>query len=336
MTYQNHLFTIIKNTLEEETSLVSEIENILSVSTNSAYRRIRSDTDLTFNEAIKLAKHFGISLDEVVESLNQETINFQFQRFDQDHFQSYLRFILEEFQSRLSFEKHITTLTAKDIPSFYFFLYPELLTFKAFYYARITWEENVFTQTPFEYNKIARILETFVDGLLSMGPKIMEAYVLFPSVEIWNEYTIDGHLQHIKYAWETGYFADKENALLILNRTYQVIDHIRKQAEHGKKFLVGGNEKMGANYEIYYSEGMQLENTILTTWAELQKTFIIYNTGDYLITSNDVFCKRVEEYIENMKKRSGLISKVAEKSRSRLFKSMYKKLDDLKRQIELE
>jgi len=335
MTYQNHLFTNIKNNLQAEQSLVTEIESILSVSTNSAYRRIRGDTDLTFNESITLARHFGISLDEVIDSLNQESINFQFQQFDQANFGAYLNFIHEEFQSRLSFKKHITTLTAKDIPSFYFFLYPELLVFKAYYYARITWEENVFSALPFEYLKMARIIETLVGELKPMGKKIMESYVLFPSVEIWNEYTIDGHLQHIKYAWETGYFGNKEEALLILDRTQELVNHIRRQAENGKK-LLAGNDKMGANYQMYYSEGMQLENTILTNWADLQKTFIIYNTGDYLITSNDIFCKRVEAYIENMKKRSGLISKVAEKSRSRLFKSMSKKIEEVKRQIEQE
>ncbi len=332
---QARLFELIKNVYKSEEPLAKTIAKVLSISLNSAHRRIREETALTLEECQKLAQYFNVSLDKAVDVSSNKAIDFHFEQFDQANFNAYLEFIDREFERRKAFDMQHTTLTAKDIPSFYFFLYPELLVFKAYYYARVMWDIKAFADVPFDYHNIAKVLEMLIQDLKPKAKKITESYVLFPTIEIWNEYTIDGHLQHIKYAWETDYFANKENALLILERTEDLLRHIKKQAVSGRKFLVNGDEEVGAKYELYYSEGIQLENTILTTWDTIQSTFIIYNTGDYLITSNDGFCRRVQTYLENMKTRSGLISKFSEKERNRLFSKMQKKIDNLRKLIEL-
>jgi len=328
---QAHLFELIKNVYKLEEPLARRVSKVLSIGLNSAHRRMRGETALTLDECQKLSHYFNVSLDKAVEVTSQKSINFHFEQFDQANFNAYLDFIDREFERRKALDMQHTTLTAKDIPSFYFFLFPELLIFKAYYYARVMWNSNSFDDIPFDYHNIAQVLEVLVKDLRPKGKKITESYVLFPTIEVWNEFTIDGHLQHIKYAWETGYFANKENALLIIQRTEDLIQHIKKQATAGRKFLVNGNEEVGATYELYYSEGIQLENTILTTWENVQNTYIIYNTGDYLITSNDGFCKRVQTYLENMKTRSGLISKFSETGRNRLFSKMQRKIEDLRK-----
>ena len=61
---QNQLFNQIKDRLPENLSLVDEIADLLEISNDSAYRRIRGDKALEFEELGKLAKHFKISLDD--------------------------------------------------------------------------------------------------------------------------------------------------------------------------------------------------------------------------------------------------------------------------------
>lgn len=330
---QSRLFKLIENSYKSDIPLADEVAKALFISSNSAYRRIRNDTALTLDECQKLAEYFGVSLDEAVKVTSEKNINFHFEKFDQSNFNAYLDFIDKEFGRRLSSDMHHTTLTAKDIPSFYFFLFPELLIFKAYYYARVMWNLKGFVDIPFDYHNISTVLEMLIVDLKPKGKKITESYVLFPTIEVWNEYTIDGHLQHIKYAWETGYFANKENALLIIQRTQDLIAHIKQQAVCGRKFLVNDAENKGATYDLYYSEGIQLENTILTTWEHAQNTYIIYNTGDYLITSDEHFCNRVRTYFENMKSRSGLVSRYSEKERNRLFSKMQQKIEALRAEI---
>jgi hypothetical protein len=46
-------------------SLVNEIADVLDVSNDSAYRRLRGETALSLNEAFLLASHFQIALEEI-------------------------------------------------------------------------------------------------------------------------------------------------------------------------------------------------------------------------------------------------------------------------------
>ncbi len=332
---QIRLFDLIKNTLKPEVSLVDEVAQVLSMSTDSVYRRIRGETALTFDEAHALAQHFGISLDEIVEAIRLQTLNFHFQKFDRSDFMAYLSFIYNEFKSMSNFEERKMILTAKDIPSFYFFLFPELLVFKAYFYARILWASEEETEVlSFDYTTIYRMLRAMNQELQKMGQKILEAYVHLPSIEIWNNNTLDGHLHHIKYSWDSGFFKNKENALMVLGKTEELVAHLKKQAILGGKLMSTQESTNRNNFELYYSEGMQLENTILISWSDKQKTYMIYNTGDYLMTTNEPFCKRVESYIHNMIKRSSLISKIGEKERNRLFRNIQEKLQRLRQYIE--
>jgi len=340
---QKQLFDFIKNTLNPEVSLATELEEALKISLDSAYRRIRCETALTFDEACIISSYFGVSLDEVVSLLNQHskedksqlpTINFRFQKFTNDNFMPYLEFIYNEFKSSLDSVHRKMTLTCKDIPSFYFFLYPELMVFKAYFYGRIMWPNEDVDLASFDYKSFSRLLNSLDPNLQKIGSKIIGAYTDLPSSEIWGENTLDGHLSHILYAWKAGYFEDKENALLILNKTKQLVDHIQLQAKKGYKFLEGTEEKSKkGEFEMYYSEGLQLENTILTSWEDHIKTYMIYNTGDYLMTTNEHFSQRVETYITNMMKQTHFISKVGEQKRNLLFKKITDKIKVVENRI---
>jgi len=57
------LFSQIKQVLPPNHSLVDVIADLLGIRTDAAYRRIRGDKPIDFEEAIKLCKHFQISMD---------------------------------------------------------------------------------------------------------------------------------------------------------------------------------------------------------------------------------------------------------------------------------
>ena len=63
--FQMLLFEKITHQLDKRYSLVDHVTDLLQVSKDSAYRRIRGETAVSFDEALNLANHFGISLSEI-------------------------------------------------------------------------------------------------------------------------------------------------------------------------------------------------------------------------------------------------------------------------------
>ena len=60
---QQDFFQEIKQNMPAHLSMVDEVANLLNISTDSAYRRIRNEKTLSLEETKILAGHFKISLD---------------------------------------------------------------------------------------------------------------------------------------------------------------------------------------------------------------------------------------------------------------------------------
>src|SRR5204862_5030415 len=63
---QEFLFQRIKEILPPHASLVDTVAEILHLSSDSAYRRIRGETPLVLGEARDLCRHFKLSLDHML------------------------------------------------------------------------------------------------------------------------------------------------------------------------------------------------------------------------------------------------------------------------------
>jgi hypothetical protein len=73
---QDFLFQRIKEMLPASVSLTDVVSEVLHVSSDSAYRRIRNETPLVLQEAKQLCEHFSWSLDQVL-SLGSNSILFE-------------------------------------------------------------------------------------------------------------------------------------------------------------------------------------------------------------------------------------------------------------------
>ena len=72
---QLRFFKHIKSLLPPNISFVDEIAGLLNISNDSAYRRIRADKPISFDELQKLCVHYKVSLDQF---LNLQTDSFIF------------------------------------------------------------------------------------------------------------------------------------------------------------------------------------------------------------------------------------------------------------------
>lgn len=332
---QLKLFERVRNRLQPGESLGNRMKSLLHLSQDSIYRRIRGETALTLPELSVICKEFEISMDELLGSEAQgDSVAFRLYRLTSGGYHEYMKFILDEFKQNDNNEEQRILYSAKDIPIFYFFLFPELAVFKAYFFGKILWTNEHLKDKTFNFEDVINILDSPIELLQEIGSDLASSYLKMPGIEIWNHNTINGHLYQISYLWEAGLFGSKESALLILQRTEELVRHVQKQAEEGKKFSSQNQSLEGASSELYFSEGIHLENAILQVIGEQKRCYVLHNTGDYLFTSDHSFCQRTADYLENVLRKSSLISRVGEKDRHKLFHNYHEKIDRLRRVIE--
>lgn len=295
-------------------SLVDEVAEVLGISTDSAYRRIRGEKPLLFEELQKLAGHYRLSLDAI---LNLQTNSTVFhgsyitrQNFD---FSTYLKDMLRQIQHVNSFEKKDFFYEAKDVPPFYYFQFPELASFKYFFWMKTILQYPEYSKSFFEPEAVSpEIIET--------GKKIIETYCAVPSVEFWSVETVNITLRQIDFYKESGVFRKKEHVQLLYDQFLALIEHIEKQAETGIKFLAGKTpESSTTPFKLLYNEVMLGHNIILAITGESKIVFLIHGTLNYLITTDERFCNYTYESMQNLMRKSVLISGIGEKERTKFF-----------------
>jgi len=332
---QTRLIAIIKNKLPQGKSLGRELADILHLSQDSVYRRMRGETALTLNEIARISKHFEVSIDEVIGMQSfGEAVMFRYFRLQNNQYEDYLKFILDEFQSSQKKKDARLIYSAKDIPIFYFFLFPELAIFKGYFYSKVLWPSELLKNRKFQYEQTSNELGPTMETFQELGVALAKSYLKIPGVEIWNRNTLNGHLYQLQYMWEAGLFEDKESALMILDKTIELARHVQMQAERGMKMTNGASGKEEAPLECYFSEGILLENAIMRELKDQRRCYLIHNVGDYLVSSDLGFCNRTARHLENVLKKSSMVSRVGEKDRQRLIVGYTESINKLKRLIE--
>ena len=71
---QNQFLKYLREKHNQATSFIDEIAMVLDIGYDAAYRRVNLKTNLTLEEAVKLAKHYKISLNKLYEVGSQSTL----------------------------------------------------------------------------------------------------------------------------------------------------------------------------------------------------------------------------------------------------------------------
>ncbi len=134
---QKLLFQQIKSRVPANLSFAEEIADVLNISTDSAYRRIRGEKTVSFEELQKLCIKFQLSLDHMMQTNSNSTlfygtwvdaVNFDFDKYLKDWAAN-----LEKINSAGS---KMLYYDAKDIPLFHHYQFDQLSTFKFFFWMR--------------------------------------------------------------------------------------------------------------------------------------------------------------------------------------------------------
>jgi hypothetical protein len=320
----------LKDLIPSHQSLPDELSDLLHISSDSAYRRIRGDTALSIDEVSVICKHYNISLD-TFRSEYTGTVTFSYRPLSnkEDAFDAYFESILNDLKKIKEFPTKEIIYAAEDIPVFHYYQFPELTAFKIFY-----WTKSVLNIPSFEGKKFRP--EMVDPKYIKIAREIFDIYIGIPSTEIWNEETISGMLKSVEFYWESGLFADAQVALQTIEQISLMLQYLQKQAEHSSKFIPEEGKKNAEfenNFNLYNSEVMIGNNCILVQTGNSKTSYLSYHTFNSMVTTNAEYCEETEQWLRNLIRKSVLMSGVAEKQRYRFFKDAQEAVDRLRAKI---
>ncbi len=319
---QNHFILKFKEIIPPSVGLAEEIADILNVSIDSAYRRIRGETELTIEEAYKITKKYAISVDDVFSNQN-DTVTFSYTKLtdSEENFESYLNRLLSHLKAINKFENKKIYYVAEEIPIFYSFFSKKLTEFKLFYWQRSVLNIPAYQQKKFEYGIVP-------ERLVDIAHNGYKEYLTIPSSEIWTAETVLTGLKQIQFYFDSG-IVSMNDALELLTEYRAMIDMILNNAGNSRKNISDKNE----TFYLYNSEVVLGTNCIYAVMGETKFSYISFNTMNSLTTNNPQFCEETEHWVRNLEKKSTLISGVSEKQRYQFFSIMNKNIDECVQRI---
>lgn len=298
----------IRKRLPEKTALADELAELLNISRDSAYRRIRGETILSLDEVKKLYDRYGVSLDAII-TPDSNMVLFKHQEVDLHYsLEAWMKALIQNLELAKSSPSLELIFASKDIPIFYYFNFPDLCAFKLF-----VWSKSIIRDQKYENLQFGP--DVIPKEIMAYATKAYQLYSSIPSTEVWSDEAIVGPLKQLEYYYDSGFLASKEQAFLLYDQLVEFQYQIREQAANGRK-------NAGGSFTLYHNEVLILDNTIFAKINDERVVYINYNTLDLLITQQDPFCEKTEIYMNNLIKSSALISATAERERNRFFNMM--------------
>ena len=323
---QVSFFQHLKSQLPPHLSLVEEIADLLNISNDSAYRRLRAEKPITFDELQKICVHYHVSLDQFLH-LQSDSFIFsgKLSTSNDSFYADWINKLVQDLTFMNTFEqKHFYYLT-KDIPFIAFFQFPELMTFKAFFwmksilhYDRLKGKKYSLRNNDKEFDESYR--------------KITALYNQIPATEIWNTESVNATIRQIEFYRDSDVFESKEDVTIIYEKLEELIGHIEKQAEIGKKFTFGQPVKpTDASYQMFHNEVVIGDNTCLAELGKLRITYLNHSVMNFITTMDTRFNNYIYDSIINLIHKSSQISVIGEKDRSRFFNKLREEIQSRKK-----
>lgn len=335
---QQRVFGLLRRLTPPGGSLVDDVADILQLSNDSVYRRMRNETALTAGELELLSLHYDFSIDEFLES-SAKRVYFQFQpiREKEFNFNDYLHYIKNMMKVVYEGRDRRMLYMANDIPLFHLLCSPHIAAFKLFFWRKTILDFSNFRTKKFKLNEID-------EEINEVSRLIRSYYLAVPSKEIYSPETIDTTLKQVHYYFEAGLFETPETALVLLDSLTQLVEHLRMQCEAGHKFTPTRDGKNPAipvnngteeNYTVLFNEVLFTDATILVELDEQRWSYLTNNGLNVLSTKDERFYDDNLQSFNILARRSTLISGNSEKERSKVFNAYHQRIGHMRKNIEV-
>jgi len=328
---QQRIFDSIKRQLPKDEKIANVLMNTLFLSQDAVYRRLRGDVPLTIHETKTLCEAFNISFDEM-DSYKQGRVSFSYQPLDRIglNFESWLTGLRDGLIQIKKMENTQMIMSINDTPIFQLFNLPHLTRFKFFFWAKTYLKIPAYENELFKREKIDK-------RVLMIGIEAHNIYNSIPTTEIYSPETLRGTLRQIQYYFDARLFEDPAYALELIDNLFDLIHHLKAQAEIGRKFAFRNEPPSSGNpMEMYFNETFISDNTYLIRSDSGSGVYLTHNIMNYLFTTDPYYIRESEFILDKLVHNSNLISVVNVKERNRFFSELENNVRNFKRKVELE
>lgn len=285
----------VKDRLPKSQSIVTLMQETLKISMDAAYRRLRGQSTLTFEEANQLAIQFGVSMDSR-DVADERRVDFDAGKAIKTlaDYKAYNKRIIERMVSfsQSDLEAHMTYV-CNDAPIFYAFKYQNLGRMKAFYWAKAILNLEAFKDLDYIDYRIDPDKE-------AMNRQVWNAYASIPSVEIWSPTCYLGTLKQIYHMWESKLLKNLDDVEAILTDLDDLIDCVVQQATTGRKTLAKGID-LAARFNLHIVDIAVGNNVVLVEQSNSTACFLSFNTFNFMETSSSSFYGQSAQWAESLK-----------------------------------
>lgn len=327
---QQRFLDTIKLKLPKGEKLAQAMMDTLHLSQDAVYRRMRGEVPLSIFETKILCEKYEISFDDIgTYRKGQVTFSYNELTSIELNFESYLTGLRDGMRQIKNLDEPELYMSINDTPLFQLFNLPHLTRFKFFFWAKTYLKIPNYVNEKFKREKIDK-------RVLQIG---IEAHNLYNSItthEVYSYEALRGTLRQIQYYFDSDLFEEPEYALELIDNLLQLVQHIKAQAEIGRKFA-RGNEPVSAGNEfhMYFNETFIADNTYLIKWKEGKAVYISHNILNYLLTFDPFYTIETEYTLQNLFANSSPISVVNAKDRNKFFASIEKSIDQFRKHVEL-
>lgn len=309
---------------------VDYLSQFLSLSPDGVYRRLRGETLLTPDEVFALAKEFNISIDNIINTDEQNLI-FSFNAFNQPvtDFSIYIDQLLFTADQILPLPEVELYYAAQELSILFLPSFPRVFAFRMYVYGLTYWKIEHLQDTQFDFSLVPA-------SVFEKGQEIVKKYNSINSHELWDLSLIDNTLNQIEYLATIDRFKNIEQVRILCQDFIEIMEHLKKMAKHGRKFLRGEEPtEESAVFDLYYNEFASTNDSLLFSSPLKKLLFTSFGSPDFLSTDNQRFCKHLEEWFKTIIARSTSISTHSERKRDWFFRQLEKKIHTTRKKIEI-
>jgi hypothetical protein len=289
---------------------------------DSAYRRIRGEKLLDFEEIRLLCQEFNISLDEFL-CLESDSILFKSTTSPskEDTIAHWMEEMIKQLHYINSYPKRHLYFLIKDLPPFHHFFHPTLARFKFFF-----WTKSILPPGEQELEKFC-LQTTQLHRYEKFSRRILHAYLKVPSTEIWNKDMLNTTLRQIETYHEMGLIQDKHTTKEIYHSLLEVVAHLEKMASDGRKSQMGQDLFIEyGDYKLYQNDIVLGDNTLIAEIGDSKITYLNHSVLHFVGSTDKGFNEEVFGNMKNLIKRSNLVSGSGEKERTQVFNTLRRKV----------
>jgi hypothetical protein len=325
---QERFIKDLKSKFQNSTSFVDEVAEILDIGYDAAYRRINLKTNLSLEESVLLARHFKVSLNNLFEVGNPNSIITELppQPKDEKALEMYFKVSLQNVLPLTKLKSAEIIWSGKDISLFHTLTDSYLARYKMY-----VWLKDLNTEMAKSQISFDDWMKTIPDSLLESAIALGNVYKNINITELWNDNTVTGTLQQILYYFEAG-LVSKEIALKICADVHDVINQIEKETI--KQTIENQNKENF--FHLYKCDLHMLTNTVMVRTPYQKVFYSPFTVLSYFKIEHKETCQMMNDFLNKQMSNSKLLATSGERDRSLFFKTNHQKISIVEERINMD